>query len=532
MEKKDNETLGLKAIIIKYLLHWRMFLIVFLLTLIPAILYLMFYPRTYEIAARIQLQEDKSLGAGSGLGVGEAAGIMKSFGIGAVSNSVINIDDELVKFHSNSLLEKTILGLGLNVNYYKPYAYKYRMYEDTPIQLQPDSIANTRLYEIITFNISISQNEKVSVTVKEGKKKRKHSFDSLPALIPTEYQGNFLLTCKNKEELPVSMKVNVTPAKWVADRLVDELVIEEYSKTSNIIEFFCQDYEKKRGVDILNTLIKYYNEDESYFKKTEGEKTIAFLDNRINNIMTELVQSEHDLESYKLKNQMTSIEYDIQFYAEQVKELQLKIIELEAQSHVIDLLNTYAQDPKNKYNLLPALLSSGEEKGSPIAAYNEALLSHMKIMQTSTLDNPLIEKSNSQLDQLRESVYLSINNAKKSLGFSLADLKNKEKMIMDKMGSVPTLEKEYIDIKRQQEIYQAVYLILLQKKEEVALSIGEDHNKARIVDAAYVKENPVGPRKLYAGIGVLFFTILIPVLILFCKEQFIGLRKAYQEAKE
>ena len=64
MEVKDNETIGLKSIIVRYLLHWKLFLGVFLFSIIPAVLYLIYYPRTYEMMARIQIQEDKDLGGG------------------------------------------------------------------------------------------------------------------------------------------------------------------------------------------------------------------------------------------------------------------------------------------------------------------------------------------------------------------------------------------------------------------------------------------------------------------------------------
>ena len=102
---------------------------------------------------------------------------------------------------------------------------------------------------------------------------------------------------------------------------------------------------------------------------------------------------------------------------------------------------------------------------------------------------------------------------------------------MDKMGTVPSLEREYIDYKRQQEIYQAVYLILLQKREDIALSIGESKDRARFVEKAYVKQSPIGPRKLYAAIGMLLFILVIPVAFLFGREQFSALKKEYKETK-
>ena len=152
-------------------------------------------------------------------------------------------------------------------------------------------------------------------------------------------------------------------------------------------------------------------------------------------------------------------------------------------------------------------------------------------MQSTKCDNHLIGQMNKQVDQLRESVFLSIDNAKKSLTLTLDDLKGKEKIIMDKMGVVPTLEREYVDFRRQQEIYQALYLILLQKREDFLLSIGESKDRARIVEAAYDKKKSIAPRKLYALIGMILFTMVVQVAFLFGKEQFVALKKEYKETK-
>lgn len=114
---------------------------------------------------------------------------------------------------------------------------------------------------------------------------------------------------------------------------------------------------------------------------------------------------EYKIEQYKLQNKMTSIESDVLFYAEQMKELQVKIIELEAQGHLIDLLDDYIKDPGNKYNLVPITLASGtgENTSNPVTTYNEALLERIKLMQSTKTENPLIGQINLQVDQLRES---------------------------------------------------------------------------------------------------------------------------------
>lgn len=286
----------------------------------------------------------------------------------------------------------------------------------------------------------------------------------MPAEIKLK-EGDFILAYRDEAIKPLSLTLDISPAGWVAENIYQDFTFDEYSKNANVIEISYVDYERRRGLNMLNTLVDIYNHQEDSIKRTEGMKSLAFLEERIQHVMTDLSETEVSIERYKLKNRMTDIEADVQFYVEQLKELQSKIIELEAQDRIVEMLNVYIKEPQNMYNLIPSLLSTGEgDKAGPITTYNEALLERAKLLQTTKGNNPLIEQINKQVDQLRGSVFLAIENSQKAIQFTLNDLKAKEKLIMDKMGTVPSLEREYIDYKRQQEIYQAVYLILLQKE--------------------------------------------------------------------
>ena len=69
---------------------------------------------------------------------------------------------------------------------------------------------------------------------------------------------------------------------------------------------------------------------------------------------------ESMIEQYKIKHKITDIEFDVPFYAEQMKDLRSKIIEVEAQSRILVFMDEYIKDPRNKYNLVPSLLNSSE----------------------------------------------------------------------------------------------------------------------------------------------------------------------------
>jgi capsular polysaccharide biosynthesis protein len=71
---------------------------------------------------------------------------------------------------------------------------------------------------------------------------------------------------------------------------------------------------------------------------------------------------------------------------------------------------------------------------------------------------------------------------------------------------------------------------LLQKREETALNHDLNREKAKILDAAFVKKKIVAPRKLYAAIGMILLTLVVPVGYLFGKEQSKALIKEYRKA--
>lgn len=528
--QQDNETISLKKIIVYYLLHWKVFVVAGFISLVFAILYLLFTPRTYEMMARVQILEDKGT-SGSGFNMGDASGLMKSFGLGGISGGGLNLDDEMAKFMSTTTLKEVVLRLGLNAPCYKPYAYDYKMYDEAPLVLTTDLKTQETLEMGVEFNVRVDDRGRVKVKTKSNKGKQAFDFQSLPAEIKLP-EGTFVLSYRAEAVKPLSLKMEYVPAISVAEALSESILYDEFSKGANVIEISCTDYEKKRGVDLLNTLIEVYNSWEDSVKKKKNMESIDFLNGRLAKVTSDLSDVEEKIEKYKLKNKMTDIEHDVEFYVEQMKDLQVKIIELEAQGRLIDILDAYVKDPQNKYNLVPVVLASAETEStsSSVMTYNQALLEREKMLQSTKADNPLVAQLNKQVDQLRKNVHLSIENAKKTLDLTLNDLHGKEKLILDKMGEVPTLEREYIDFRRQQEISQALYLILLQKREDLLLSIGDSKERVYIVEQPYVKAKSIAPRKLFALIGMMVFTLIGGVGYLFGKEQLGELKKELKNA--
>ncbi|MDR3194328.1 MAG: tyrosine protein kinase [Tannerella sp.] len=531
IENRDTESLGLKTVIVHYLHQWRLFLIAFLFSLVPATLYLMFYPRTFDFMARIQIQEDEDVSV-SGLGMGEAAGLMRSFGIGG-SGVGVNIDDEISILSSNWLFCQMILDLGLNVEYFKPLSF-YKMYADAPLKLSLDSASRTGLDEEYRFTVTVSDEKvKVKAKCKTGSWKENFTFTSLPARMKAG-DTEFTLDFDNGASIRRNFKLKIAcmPAGWLAETFSEEFNIEDLSKSSNIIEMSCSDHVKERGKAMLNTLILKFNEQAKSFKQLKDENVMSFVAHRIDSVLSELRDVEAEIETYKTRNEMTLLETDVLFYTEQMKELQTKIVEMETQSYLIRMMDDYVKNPANRYEVVPALFSAVEgDKSSAIGSYNESVVERDRLLKNSNENNPAFKSVSAQVDKLRNGVYLAIEHANRSCQMTLVDLHAKERKILDKMKTVPSMEHEYVGFRRRQEILQGVYLLLLQKREEMVLSLGQRSDHARIIDSAYMLKKPVGPRKLYAAIGVLLLTLVLPVGFLFAKNILVALGQEYRRTK-
>lgn len=534
METNDKENIGLLPIIVDYLRHWKLILLCGFLSLIVAVLYLLLYPKTYEITARVLIQNNQSALSTGSMGLGEAAGLMKSFGLGGIGSAGgISIDNEIATFSTNKLIKDAVVDLHLYTEYTPVFQFWYKMYGEEPVNVICDSVTIANLEEDISFKVSASKNGKVKIQSETKNEKLKFQFENFPAVVELK-QGRFVFNRTANGDKSFSVKVNIYPPSWVAEDLMDEINIDDYSKTADIIEFTCTDHEKERAKDLLNTLIALYNKEAFVYKRSLSEASDAFLENRINNLLDELDKIERKIEKYKTANKITDVLYDIQYYAEYMKELNVKIIEAEAQANMIDLMDEFVKNPENKYKLVPSLLIAGQEgEGSPLYLYNQALLERERIIKSSSTDeNPLAGAITLQVDRLRESVFQMIENARLNMAQTHKSLKEREAQLLSKMGEVPEHERVYVDYKRQQEILQGVYLILLQKREEIAISMGENIEKAKVLDPAFVKKKPIGPRKLYAAIIAMALTLIFSVGWLFCKKQFSDIWKLLKESKQ
>ena len=504
------------GLIKKYLKNWYLFVIS--VVVCGAITYL--YTKTKKDIFLVKA--DILISSESG-GESMQSAMLKSFSFGNLVGGGGKVDDEINLVSAHSTLRRVAQELSLNKQHIVKHGLleKEDLYKEYPIEVYASPSVEDTLSSTLRFKVRINKNGHIVVKPNkpiEGQEKIES--DRFPIMVPTLY-GNFIL--------------NATPFYTPGEKLATDISICGYDKAaedintntfisiperrSNLVHLETHESDIDRGKDLLNTIIRIYNERGIDEKNKEADLKAQFIDERVELVMQELTQTEKQIEEYKKKNSLTDIETEAKIILEQNTALKEKQIEIEAQNQMVEIIEDFLRQKKNRYSLIPFNPSlSDKSSAAAIQQYNELVLKRMEIAFSAKGDNKSLAILNEQIDATRKNVLSTLDGIKESLTISQETLLAQEDKFGQRIKNMPTQEREYIDMQRQQLIKQELFLFLLQKREENALNQSMATPKSTIVNEAYHMSEPIStPKIITLFIGLLIGGIL-PIIYLYLKD--------------
>lgn len=528
--EQDEFTINYQAILRKCVKHWRWFVASVLTCLIIAFVYIRYTTPVYNVTASVLIQQKDSKG---GLGAALSGGALGMLsGLGGVSLSS-SFDNELEIMQSRTLLKKVVTDLGLYISTVQRRltGYNIPLYKTSPIQVYLSPEEATALENGIkvktTFTTEGKLTAQIEYVLEEEEQEIEKTFDQLPAVFSTPVgvlsftKNDSLLTeMQKKEKGNIKLTTYINSPIAVAKAYKENLTIDGGKKTT-IAQINLQDTNKQRATDFINYLVVCYNQDVLDEKSKVVLKTSDFIRERMEVVNQELSTAESEIADFKQKSGLTDISADAQLLLQESAKYEQLRIENQTQIRLVEFLRDYIQDPANTNEVIPANVGLQEGKlTAAIDAYNSLLAERRRLLRTSSESNPAVINLNDGIQTLQKSIQTTVASTLKGLQITQNDLERQMRQFTDRINSAPQQEKEYINLARQQEIKNRLYLVLLQQREENILSLGLTTDTGRIVEETLADNSPVTPKKKIVALAALFLGLCIPAGVFFLLEQF------------
>lgn len=510
---------SLKEIMQPYLQKWFWFLIGVFIAVALGVLVIKKTTPIYEVLTKILVKDAKK----SANGASDIAAMQGLSGLSGMSSNTV--ENEMEVLASKKILSEVVRDLSLQCTIYSPGSFHdTELYKaQSPIIIQ---VINEKPYTAVP-------KKKIEVMIKGNA--LEISSDELQKPIKTFFNKTInlpfanLMIIKNPYFNPKQLKdvenysslyFKYKNKEDLIDDLQESVNVSLSNKDATVINLTLRYENREKAKDILNTLVNKYNNEAILEKNTESEKTKKFIDDRIVLISRELGDVEVNKENFKTSNDIVDIPAQAGINLQSSTEAEKRKLELQTQLEINNMYLNYLNTKSND-DILPGNI--GLDNGTAvntIAVYNKTISDRNKLLENATAENPLVKGLNEEIKVLRSAIRESLNKSRSNILLTIGNISSQEQKNGNQLRRIPNQERLFRNIERQQQIKEQLYLLLLQKREETAITLAMSSDKARILDLAYSKRKPVAPAKMII-LGVSFLLGLgIPFLIIFIKRFF------------
>jgi tyrosine-protein kinase Etk/Wzc len=486
--------------IARYLRYWYLFAIGLLLAIAGAYLYLRYSTPLYSISSMVLIKDKR-----------DNSQQPKNEQFDYVNNesAAKNLDNEIIMLKSVSLMQRVLAELAMNTSYYvKGKVRTQEVYQGTlPFKLIISQLDSTAYGKSIT--ISLKDNNSFSLE-EAGQAATTHNFGQL---IRRPYGQFTVVNTPSPSATTVNKPfiVKFQDLRKVAVDYTRKLSVTVVNKQASILSLTMTDEVPEKGKELINKLIEVYNKEAVEDKNAIASNTISFIDERLKYLGTELTGVEKGVESFRQKYEVADVRSQISQSLADVSEFNKQAAEYGIQLSALQSVSDYISDKANQDQLVPSTLTvQSVTLSGLITKFNELQLERERQLRNNQSSNPIVESLSEQLANLRTNILANINSTKNSVLAAQRSLQAKSGQSGSRIQRVPTIERGLEEIKRQQELKRSLYLYLLQKREEAALSLAANVSSARIIDPAIAGDNPVSPQKPAVAILALMLGLGLP----------------------
>ena len=509
-EEKEGSNFDLKAELYKYLAYWKWILFGFIIGGVLAYLYNRYTIPQYSTEATMIIVDDEKQNAMNATPSGGGA---------IFSLEDDGIQNHIEKLKSKKLVESVVDELGHNVSYFiEGNIITVEAYQSSPVLIEfitSDSIVNTSSRDFV-----VTPTSETSFRL-EDESLEYNADHKIGEVIELEGLKFVILPKSGKEQGSFgntsSVNIVLEPVRDVAAEYISRLQITQKGQAKDILSLSLIQNTPEKSQDFLSKLMERFNEEGVKNNQEVAENTTKFIQDRLEMITTELDSVEVNIADFKRDNRIMDIGSGASEFQSKFSAAEQEIFNLETQLELLKSVEELLRS-QGEYELLPDVgISEGGISGL-VNSYNSLVVERNVYLEGGTEKNPVVKTLSEQLNGLRNNLFENIQSTRSSLNIQLRELSKRENVAQGQFSAFPGLEKGMRNIERQQQIKEQLYLFLLQRREEAAISSAATAAVARVIDTPFTNNSPVDPEPWIILIAGFLIGLIIPIVIIFAKN--------------
>ncbi len=500
----------IKEIALKYLSQWRFFLLSLAVCVGIGLLYLRYTPPKYGANTLVLVKGSQS---------GATAQVSSDL-VGTALNSKLqgNLNNELISLGSRTLMQRVVAKYGFNISYYHLGKFlKTDLYVDAPLRLLPQNIVDSGQSLLFTAKELTNSGGKLEYGPEDQTKSLNFTWNKTFNINGSTY----ILTPLpgSNFDQKNSYAVSWVPVAQAAGELSGKVVCSIYSEKTSILQAQITIENVKRGKDVLNAFVREYDLIDIEDRNQLSQNTIRFINERLDIIAGELSGVEGNLESYQSSNQIIDMGAQSGQAFGNSNSASLSLNELKVQQSVSKMLTNYFTGPAPDDKLVPSTMGLNDATLSAlIVNYNQLQQLKQKESGYATKNSIVMKDLNNQIDNTKESILEAIGNVNKNLRLQEQSVQQQNNRYQGFLSSLPRKERLMQEIKRKQSITEGLYLYLLQKREESAItSTSASISNYKQIDPAY-GYGPISPNTTNIQLYSILLGLFIPIGFIYLRD--------------
>lgn len=446
--EEEESDFNLKGFLFNYLRYWYIYALALIIAMGCAYFHNWYEKPVYNISTKILIKDDKSTSIGT-------QELLKDLDVYNVNK---NIENEVEIIKSRKIIGKTLENIEVDVLYYLVgNLKKSQVYKDSPFKINYDSL-NFYAYNNL-FYIKVIDEQKYqlnfSIAQTNDVYKEEHSFGEKIHLkvgtFTVNKRAHFDKTLYNDETYAKrNFRVKFNNKTNNIEFYLAKLKVEQPGKNSSVVVLGMEDEIPQRGIDILNSLVQVYLENDILEKNKIASSTANFIKAQLGNISVELKEIETARQDFKIAKGITDVSSESQMILEKVKRKDNDLSNYNLQLSFIDYLDTYVKQNQSIADIAPSSLGINDPLlVKLIGQITDLEIKKQELEIEQKEESPALKSINQQIEYTRKKLLQNIESIKTGLVASkdvlLVSLASLEK----ELKSIPQTERELVSIERE-----------------------------------------------------------------------------------